>query len=74
MVRSAGPWTEGELDRLLRGPTIGALVITGGETDVCVLATVPGAVDRGYRIVLATDAICSSADEKGQAIPYRSRE
>ncbi len=74
MVRSAGAWTGGELDRLLRGSTFDTLVITGGETDICALVTVPGAVDRGYRVVLATDAICSSADEKGRAIPYRSRE
>jgi nicotinamidase-related amidase len=38
------------------------LVITGSETDVCVLATVLGAVDRGYRVIVVTDAICSSSD------------
>ncbi len=73
--RVYSPWTEGELDRLLRGSTVDSLVITGGETDVCVLATVLGAVDRGYRVVLATDAICSSADETHDALMrlYRSR-
>src|SRR4051794_11147608 len=35
------------------------LVITGGETDVCVLAAVMDAVDAGYRVVLAKDALCS---------------
>jgi nicotinamidase-related amidase len=39
------------------------LVITGGETDVCVLATVLGAVDHGYRVILPLDAVCSSSDE-----------
>lgn len=39
-----------------------ALVITGSETDVCVLATVLGAVDRGYRVVLVTDGVCSVSD------------
>jgi nicotinamidase-related amidase len=43
-------------------------MITGGETDVCVLSTVLGAVDRGYRIVLATDALCSSSDQAHDAM------
>lgn len=69
------PWTEGRLDALLRGSAIDSLVITGGETDVCVLATVLGAIDRGFRVVLVTDAICSSADETHDALMelYRSR-
>lgn len=36
-----------------------ALVISGVETDVCVLATLLGAVDRGYRAIVATDAVAS---------------
>jgi nicotinamidase-related amidase len=39
------------------------LVITGGETDICVLATVLSAVDHGYRVILPLDAVCSSSDE-----------
>jgi nicotinamidase-related amidase len=39
-----------------------ALVVTGAETDVCVLASVLDAVDRGFRVVLARDAICSGSD------------
>jgi nicotinamidase-related amidase len=31
-----------------------AIVITGAETDVCVLAAVLGAVDFGYRVVIRT--------------------
>jgi nicotinamidase-related amidase len=73
--RVYSPWTEGQLDVLLRGTHITTLVITGGETDVCVLATVLGAVDRGYRVVLVTDAVCSSADETHDALMklYRLR-
>jgi nicotinamidase-related amidase len=37
-----------------------ALVFTGVETDVCVLATVLTAIDRGYRTILVSDAIASS--------------
>jgi nicotinamidase-related amidase len=57
------------------GSGIGTLVITGGETDVCVLATVLGAIERGFRTVLVTDAICSSADQThdAQMELYRSR-
>jgi nicotinamidase-related amidase len=39
------------------------LVVTGSETDVCVLATVLGAVDHGYRVVIVADCLCSSSDE-----------
>jgi nicotinamidase-related amidase len=69
------PWTEGRLDAMLTGSGIDTLVITGGETDVCVLATVLGAIDRGFRTVLVTDALCSSADQTHDALMelYRSR-
>lgn len=69
------PWTEGRLDAVLDGSAVGTLVITGGETDVCVLATVLGAVDRGFRVILVTDAICSSTDKTHDALMelYRSR-
>jgi nicotinamidase-related amidase len=36
------------------------VVCTGVETDVCVLATVMSAMDRGYRVVLASDGVHSS--------------
>jgi nicotinamidase-related amidase len=69
------PWMEPGLENALRERRAETLVITGGETDVCVLATVLGAVDRGYRIVLATDAVCSSSDETHDAMMtlYRQR-
>ena len=47
---------------------IDTLVITGGETDVCVLATMLGAIDWGFRVILVTDALCSSADETHDAM------
>lgn len=44
------------------------LIITGAETDVCVLATVMSAVDFGYRVILVRDALCSSSDEGHDAL------
>jgi nicotinamidase-related amidase len=40
----------------LRGASIDTIIITGDETDVCVLATMMGAVDWGFRVILVTDA------------------
>jgi nicotinamidase-related amidase len=57
------PWTGSDLHSQLRSAGVDTVVVTGGETDVCVLATVLGAVDWGFRVVLVTDAICGSADE-----------
>ena len=62
------PWLDPALDRLLQGTGTEAVVITGGETDVCVLATVIGAVDRGFRVVIVADGVCSSADETHDAM------
>jgi nicotinamidase-related amidase len=61
------PWVDSGLQTRLRERAADTVVVTGSETDVCVLATVLGAVDRGYRVILATDAICSSADETHDA-------
>jgi nicotinamidase-related amidase len=36
------PWTGSDLHQQLRGAGIGTIIITGGETDVCVLATMMG--------------------------------
>lgn len=44
------------------------LVFSGGETDVCVLATLLGAVDRGYRVVVVTDAVASFAPAGHRAV------
>lgn len=62
------PWLDTDLETRLKALGTDTLVVSGGETDVCVLATVLGGVDRGYRIVLATDALCSSADETHDAL------
>ena len=52
----------------LRDRKADTLVVTGSETDVCVLATVLDAVDLGYRVILVRDAVCSSSDEGHDAM------
>jgi nicotinamidase-related amidase len=47
----------------LREREADALIVSGSETDVCVLATVLSAVDLGYRVIIVRDAVCSSSDE-----------
>ena len=66
--RVYSPWTEGNLDKLLSGSMVDTVVITGAETEICVLATALGAIDRGYRVVLVTDAVCSSSDQTHDAL------
>lgn len=69
------PWFDETFRSGLEAEEVDALVVTGGETDACVLATVLGAVDLGYRVVIATDALCSSSDETHDALLtlYRGR-
>lgn len=62
------PWTGSDLHLRMRGKAIDTIVVTGGETDVCVLATALGAIDWGFRVILVTDALCSSADETHDAM------
>jgi nicotinamidase-related amidase len=66
--RFYSPFSEPRLPDLLHRRGTDALVITGAETDVCVLAAVLDAVDLGYRVVLVTDALCSSSDATHDAL------
>ncbi len=61
------PWQDGHLHKHLAQRGITHLVVSGGETDVCVLAAVLGAIDLGYKVILASDAICSCSDEAHDA-------
>ena len=56
------------LRKFLERASIDTLIVSGSETDVCVLSTILDAVDRGYRIVMARDAVCSSSDASHDAI------
>jgi nicotinamidase-related amidase len=44
------------------------LIVTGSEPDVCVSATIMGAVDHGFRVILVRDGVCSSSDEGHDAL------
>jgi len=57
------PWGYPAMHELLHRHSCAAVVISGIETDLCVLATVLGAVDRGYRTILLTDAVASSVSD-----------
>jgi nicotinamidase-related amidase len=65
--RSYSPWIDGLLNAHLSAGRVRTLVVTGGETDVCVLATVLGAIDLGYSVIVLDDAVCSGADETHDA-------
>jgi nicotinamidase-related amidase len=64
-----------QLYSLLTERHIGTVVLSGAETDVCVLATVLSAVDFGFRVVIVEDALCSSLDVGHDALMtlYRNR-
>lgn len=62
------PWFAPDLDRMIGRGRVDTLIVSGGETDQCVLATVLGAVDRGFRVILVSDALCSASDETHDAL------
>jgi nicotinamidase-related amidase len=66
--RVYSPWIGSDLAQRLRSEDVDTLVISGGETDICVLSSVLGAVDWGFRAIVASDAVCSSADATHDAI------
>jgi nicotinamidase-related amidase len=69
------PWYRTRLAALLREWGIDTVIVSGGETDVCVIATILGAVDRGFRVIVVADALCSSSDAAHDAALriYRER-
>lgn len=62
-----GPWLETDLHARLQKDGIDTLIMTGGETDVCIMATISGAIDLGYRIIVVTDGVCSCSDDSHDA-------
>lgn len=62
------PWFNADLVGALRAAEIDTIIVSGGETDICVTAAVLGAIDHGLRVVLPTDAVFGSADETHDAM------
>lgn len=61
-------FADGRLHTTLQKAGISTVIVTGSETDVCVLSSVLNAIDLGYRVVIARDAVCSSSDEAHDAL------
>jgi len=55
-------FADGDFSNRLLRRRADSLVFSGVETDVCVLLSALDAVDRGYRVVIATDAVASTVD------------
>lgn len=62
------PFSNPDLLPHLRRRGIDSLIITGVETDVCVLSATLDAVDAGFRVVLVKDALGSSSDATHDAL------
>jgi nicotinamidase-related amidase len=58
----------GVLHNELQTTGVNTLIVTGAETDVCVLSTILAAVDLGYRIIVVKDGLCSSSDQIHDAL------
>ncbi|WAP68935.1 cysteine hydrolase family protein [Jiella pelagia] len=55
-------FTPQDTEERLRSMGADTLVFSGVETDVCVLASVVDAIERGFRVVVAIDALASAAE------------
>lgn len=58
----------GVLYSYLNQRNVDTLIMSGGETDVCVLSSVLAAIDIGYRVILLEDGLCSQSDESHDAL------
>lgn len=61
-------FADGQLAAHLRERDIETVIFSGAETDVCVLSSALGAVDHGFHVIVAKDAVCSFSDEGHDAL------
>jgi nicotinamidase-related amidase len=66
--RTFSSFADGDFAERLRRRRADTLILTGVETDMCVLGTAFDAVDRGYRVVVAKDAVASSVPAAHRAM------
>jgi hypothetical protein len=52
---------------------IGTLIVTGGETDACVLSSVMAPIDLGFRVLLPAGALCSARENEALGSANRCR-
>lgn len=65
--RSHGGFDAPEFAARIAAEHASTLILTGVETEVCVLALAFAATDRGYRVVIVSDAVTSSSEQGHQA-------
>jgi nicotinamidase-related amidase len=68
------PFFRSPLREVLAARHTDTLIISGAETDICVMAAVIDAIDYGFRTVIVEDAICSSSDGTHDALLKLYRE
>jgi nicotinamidase-related amidase len=56
------------LSRRLEELGADTIIFSGVESDVCLLATVLSAIDRGYRVIIVRDAVASSKSSGHRAV------
>ena len=62
--RFADAFEQTNLSGVLAGLAADHLIIAGMQTDVCVNATINGAIERGYRVTLVADAHATSTPDE----------
>lgn len=60
-----------DLDDRLRSANIETLILSGIETDVCVYSSALAAIDLGYSVVLASDALASPDEQAHRLVLER---
>jgi len=67
-IHGMTPFTSTSLDQILRNMGVRTLIVTGVSVNLGILGTVISAVDLGYNVVLARDAVCGVPREYSDAV------